>query len=648
MRKTQITRAVVAACTLLLTLAVAMSGASSAAAADYSNLNPGGPASLAEKVPVNIVFVGYEPGQVDAAAFLAALPKTYKPVVRSRLWYGVTEYLGLNYSFDYKTVFADQAYEDAFFGTLSSLAVKQSAVDGLTRTLFQEQYNAQAKNVLDVGENYFVDAPSVEKWLYQHPAAGIDAARDTIVFVNWWGRSDFKFHTYTKFGEPDPDTGYDFGKNRQSRKLIAWGGTSAADEETGFGAASRTWFYDLSAGPESWTDNWNVDDADVDGDGQADYRMPPVWEYFATGGYHPASALTGDLAKIARYVAINLLFTPSPLYPPRITPNAQPATINVDLNTYEGWNGVDASAQYLKNNLIVHELSELDPAGISADNQDLLFADQAKNCYQLWLNGNKCYPDRPYPGDANLFLYHALNQPLWRDGGGEYEGGIFNFATAENRAGGPLGFADDNWADGTQSGVFSFVSPGVVAAGYGLSTTEIHEFGHHIGMSHPHDGYDYETGGDYGPGGDTYFANSGDESNSMMSYIDLNWDFSQFDLDNMNRYQAAAHIANANAIAADVLASPNAKAASADLRSADAEIGLAKTALANHDYEGAFAHAKSAYGYVRAGAAKAGVQVTAGNNGWSVKPTVKPGKGPNKKVYSYKDFYGTGTKRGQP
>jgi hypothetical protein len=47
--------------------------------------------------------------------------------------------------------------------------------------------------------------------------------------------------------------------------------------------------------------------------------------------------------------------------------------------------------------------------------------------------------------------------------------------------------------------------------------------GHHIGMSHPHDGYDSATGVDYGPEDAFFFAWAGDESNSMMSYIDLNW-----------------------------------------------------------------------------------------------------------------------------
>ena len=135
---------------------------------------------------------------------------------------------------------------------------------------------------------------------------------------------------------------------------------------------------------------------------------------------------------------------------------------------------------------------------------------------------------------------------------------LFNYVTEDNRDAGILGFADDNYTDGTQSGVFSFLSPAITALGYGLTTTQIHEFGHHIAMSHPHDGWDSEMKIDYGPEGSYYFAWAGDENNSMMSYVDLNWDFSQFDHDNFNRFEAAGYIVNANAIAGNVLASANA------------------------------------------------------------------------------------------
>lgn len=627
----------------LIVIALA-AGTAGAAPSGFTHLDPGGPANLAEQVPVNFVFVGYEPNQVNQAAFLAELPARYDPVVRSRLWYGVTEPLGIHYTFQYRVFYADTAYENAFFNSLASLA------EPAARTLFQDLYNGETRNVLDVGQNHFIDAPTVEKWLIDNPPAGVDTRRNTVFFINWWGRSNFKFHVYTKFGEADPDTGYDFGVIRASRKIIAWGGTTPDDEESGLGARGvrRVWFYDLSAGPEAWTDNWNVDDADVDGDGRADYRMPPIWEYLTPRGFRSASALSSDLGKVARYVAINLLFTSSPLYPPALTPERIPASINLDLNTYEGWRGVNASEQYQTTSLLRQEVGELHRISYSFDKQDIPFQGEAQNCYQLWLNDNPCYPNRPYPGFANLFLYNALNIETAWDGGGEYEALHFNYATDENRAAGFLGFADDNYIDGTQSFIFNFVSPGVVAAGYGLTTTQIHEYGHHLGMSHPHDGYDSQTGRDYGPEGDFYFAWSGDQSNSMMSYIDLNWDFSQFDRDNANRFLGAGYIRNANVIAANILASPNASAATNDLNRADNEIGRAKAAIAGHDYVATFDRAKRAYDFVRAGAARADVPVLGSGNGWFVLPPTHGGGSPNKKKYAYVDRFGPDTRRSLP
>ena len=175
--------------------------------------------------------------------------------------------------------------------------------------------------MLDVAKNHYIDAPSVERWLIGHAPAGVDTTQDTLFFINWWGRDDFKHHVYTKTNEPDPDTGYNFGVQRESRKIIAWGGTPPTDEENGLAGRARVWFYDLSAGPRSWTDNWNVDDPDLDGNGvrptTACPRSGSTSSRAATGR---RGKLTADLTQIARYVGIDLLFTTSPLYPPALTP----------------------------------------------------------------------------------------------------------------------------------------------------------------------------------------------------------------------------------------------------------------------------------------------------------------------------------------
>jgi hypothetical protein len=372
--------------------------------------------------------------------------------------------------------------------------------------------------------------------------------------------------------------------------------------------------------------------------------LPPIWEYLTAGGYRAASAVTADLARVTRFVAINLLFTSSPLYPPYLSPIRLPGSVNLDVNTYEAWKGVDASQTFQQPALLLDELTELHRLSYSADQQDLAFKQGARNCYQLWLNGNKCYPNRPYPGDANLFLYNALTLSQTRDGGGDYEAMLFNYVTEDNRDSGILGFADDNWVDGTQSGVFSFLTPVIVSLGYGLTTTQIHETGHHIGMSHPHDGWDSELGIDYGPEGDAYFAWSGDQSNSIMSYIDLNWDFSQFDRDNFNRSHAAGYIVNANAIAEKVLASTNAGLGLGELNAADTEAGLAKASLASHNYAAVFDHARMAYDHARRAAMLASVEVPASDNGWIVAPAVR-GRSPVGRTYTHVDRFGPGTKR---
>jgi hypothetical protein len=602
---------------MVAALAAGISPASgvSASVPRLRHLDPGGPARFREKVPVNLVFVGYERDQVDKQRFLAGLPRSYRPVVRSRLLYGVTERLGIGFTYDYDVTYASSAYERRFFSTLSGLA------EPAPLTALQQQYNDQQHNVLEVTDNHHIDAPTVERWLADHPPAGIDTRRDTIFFVNWYGQPDFKFHVYTKTNEPDPDTGFNFGAELESRKLIAWGGTTPDDEENGLGKLRRVWFYDLSAGPESWTDNWNVDDADVDGDGVPDYRMPPIWEY-TQGGFRSPSALSGDLAKVARHVGINLLFTSSPSYPAELTPPALPHTVNIDANTYEAVPGVDASRRYITPRLALDEISELQPTTrFSYDNQDLPLTGKARECYDLWLPAQDvpCYPDLDYPAFANLFLFNALNLERTQDDAGrvDYELPNFNYATTNAEESGLLGYADDNYRTGTQSFVFNFVSP-VIAEAYGLTTTIIHEDGHHLAMSHPHDGYDSETGVDYEPTGPYYFAWSGDESNTMMSYIDLNWDFSQFDRDNMNRYMAAAFAKNSNRIAADILADPDAGRAADELAAADELLGASKAAFRGHRYLAASFLAKRAYDLVRRGARQAGVPVVGSHEGWQV------------------------------
>jgi hypothetical protein len=513
--------------------------------------------------------------------------------------------MGLEFSYDYNLVYADSAFEDAFFGYLGDIA------EPMPLTVFQEMYNEQTAASLDVDENYAIDAPSVEQWLADNTQdmLGVDTSQHTVFLVNWYGRSDFKFHVYTKTNEVDPDTGENFGL-RDTRAMIAWGGTTPDDEEDGLGSLHRIWFYDLSAGPEAWTDNWNLDDADVDGDGVLDYRMPPVWEYGNTSAYRPFDDLSGDLAKVVRYVALDLLFTPSPLYNPVISAPEIPSEIQLDINVYQGDPGSDGT-DYLDTSLLLDEIGELQPLHeFSIDVEEIPLTGRAAAIYECWATDASCFGKRMFGiAFADLFLFHSDHLLQYIDGDADYEIPIFAYNTTDEFPALALGYADDDWRTGTQSFVFAFDSPGIRDSGYGLTTTLIHEAAHHLGLSHPHDGYDSESGIDFGPSGDFYFAWSGDEVNSMMSYIDLNWDFSQFDRDNMNRYLTAGYLNQANNVLGKIYKSPKAGQVSALLLTADAAAADAIAAFDAMDYAAAAAHAQEAYRLVLEAAAAIKVKV---------------------------------------
>lgn len=605
----RVTRAIVAASALSLLAAPLTLGARPQAPA-LSNLDPGGTVELWQELPVNIVFVGYDEGggamEVDGDAFQEGLASTYDAINRFPAFYGLPADAHVSFTYDYNILFADESFENDFFGFLGGIA------EPADLTLFQEEYNGQDNADLTVTDNHFIDAPSTEQWLANNAgeALGIDTSAYTIFFVNWYGRDDFIHHVYTKTDEADPDTGYNFGELRQTRKIIAWGGTTPDDEESGLGALHRIWFYDLSAGPEAWTDNWNVDDADLDGNGETDYRMPPIWEY-GTDGYRPFDDLSGDLAKVARFVALNLLFTTSPLYKPALSPPDLPNDIQLDINAFDNA-GVNVAALF-DLPLINDELGELKPdVTVSSELTIRDLAGRLERVYNCFAaDENSCFGNRLFNiAFGDLFLYFTDHLLRFLEGDSDYELPIFAFYGAEDlEAGGLLGFADDNWADGTQSYVFAFDDPFLESIGYGFTTTTIHEAGHHVGMSHPHDGYDSELDLDYGPGDAFYFAWSGDESNTIMSYIDLNWDFSQFDRDNMNRYMTATYLNTANAVLKKIYRSPRAGRVSSLLLAADARAGEALAAYDAYDWAAAMLKAEKAYRKVMAAAASIGIPI---------------------------------------
>lgn len=596
-----------------------------AAANGFTTLDPGRAPRLTEEIPVQIVMLGYEQDVVPVEWFREYLTNYARPSDRARTYRTIENYfghsnwtwadvprslvheLGLHYSFDHSVTYADAAYEDRFFDYLLTIGVNESDFTGADVSLMQFLYNQQPSRKFDITDNLVIDPAKVERWLLDNPAPGVDPSRNTVVFVNWWGRDDFRFHEYEVAGEAQSETGVNFAKKLWTTRMIAWGGTGAHDEESSHGRPSRTWFHDLSAGPDWRTGGWVLDDnfGGFGPDPNWQVAFPPVWEY-ALGGAQDRWLLPDALGTIARFVAINLFFAASPLY--GTDTDAQMSDdVELDVTVY---GDVALTPRILR-----EELGDLLGNDPRLELTPAPYAGTPAQCHQNFLDLARCRPETDpstYPVDANFFGSAERELPKWRDRSAGYEAPGFVYQADRVRRW--IAFADENWTDGSRTATHTMLGPTTFARGNGTTTTMVHEYGHHFGVSHSHDGYETE----WGPNGYSannplygvfYFTWVGNEVSSVMSYLDVEGDFSQFDVDNYQRWQAIRHLRAANLIAGDVVKSARASAASAHLSRADASFTAAQAALDAHDYPRVASLAAEGYRHARAAAAAAKVAI---------------------------------------
>jgi len=569
---------------------------------DLAGLRPGEQVVHRVRVPVNLVFVGA--GRADRNEVAAELPAAYEPVVREQVTRGLpSRPIGLRYELDYRFVDAGQPFADRFFAHL-----RYSGRPG-ARTADQQRYNEQEHNRLDVDERVLhIDAPDVERWLNIHgrTALGIDRNAYTVFFVNWYGRADFRFHVYTREDGTDPDTGVAL----PPRELTAWGGDDG-----------RSWFFDPSAGPNAFGGSWNVDDADVDGDGADDYRIPAAWEYHPDGFRDPA-LLSRDFGKVARLVAINQLFTTSPIYDPMVaTPHGGGSKI-VHLHVLQevpGGHGVDLVRQ----SLLRDRLARLQPYhGWQVHLQETNPLDAGtRRTLEIWAHfwregtfpdDRGCWEPLGHPA-AQLFCYFEANRDRFFP---EYGKADHVIPTALIDMSDELlslngGFADHNWRDRTQTYVDITSSPNARATeGLAFTGYAMHEIGHHLGLPHTYDGWDHERTQQYFAAGDSFFVDLGTQAHSVMGNP-ATFDFSRFDVDNAARWEIAGHLNAANALAQVVLDHPRAPTVRRLVEMADREATAAQRRLAAWDYESGARAARRSLEFLRTAAEQLGIEVPA-------------------------------------
>lgn len=569
----------------------------------FAALRPGGLPRLHERVPVNVVLVGFP--DVSATALRGRLPKVSRPHERIPSFYGYEKPLGITYTYAYRFSRPSAAWQDALFRQLRRLGRPHA------RTAQQVAYDDEPARRTTVRDVLAIDAGATEKWLADHPPAGVDTRQDTVFLLDWWGRRDFRFHYYRHANEPVSGTHWEAGA-QDVRALQAWGGSTKDDPESGLGSTRRVWFDDLSAGPDYWTGSFTLA-ADVDGDGLPDRHVVPSWEY---GHAVPRSRLTEDLAGVLRYVAVDTLFTASPLYGLRSQGDVLAGSVDIDMNVAD-LDPQDHRVSYLPGTVARADNGLSPLVRASSDLQVVTAGEQpeAAACLGHYLAISQapvyapqpsCEPQYAYSGYNDLWLYGASHLGTYLDDARrvDREVPVFSYQVADQGAS-CFALADDDHATGTASLVYGTL-PTTCRSYVGNTDIFTHESGHELGMSHPHDGYDYEQDRDFGAYGDTYLAAVGDESSTVMSYLDVDNEYSQFDADNYARWTTAAHLAAVDDIAAQVLGRPAAQAA---LHDADELAVRAARLFTGHDYQGAAAAAREAWKAAVRGALRAGVVI---------------------------------------
>jgi hypothetical protein len=139
--------------------------------------------------------------------------------------------------------------------------------------------------------------------------------------------------------------------------------------------------------------------------------------------------------------------------------------------------------------------------------------------------------------------------------------------------------------------------------------TTIHETGHFVGLSHPHDGYDSTSGIEIVPFGAFNFAWDSDESATPMSYLlgGGSLTFDQFDRDNLSRWQVGRLLDLADTDAAAILNRTRSSQINTQLTQADDDFTRAVAALHRSDWLAAATAAVAGYNEMQQADAGAGV-----------------------------------------
>ena len=204
---------------------------------------------------------------------------------------------------------------------------------------------------------------------------------------------------------------------------------------------------------------------------------------------------------MTRFVGINLLFTTSPLYDPLVAAPGVGGDRIVHINMFED-DPRSLGTDWINTDFIQSQLAALAPYynwQVNLVDRNPI-DERAKRAFMIFAglrDRDDCWNDFGTPF-AELFCFFNLNLDKYVPAYREVDYVVPVFALIPRLPGLMLLVF---WALQMITGQMAhralyskFDSEGFRAAGYGFSTTTVHEVGHHVGLSHPHDGYDFGIG----------------------------------------------------------------------------------------------------------------------------------------------------------
>jgi hypothetical protein len=471
---------------------------------------------------IKVVLVGFDPTTIDQS-YLDWKGNEIQSSVNNLLDTG--NITGVTYDLSYDFVYTSPEFEKALTNYLSSIQEE--------KLLYNPWFRA-------VTHNYLYDANKVQDWLAANNASfgGFPTHGDAFVFANLTSLpsiTETQLNTeaslaatphYYKTAYSDKDLGYTL-QNRQF--TVAWGGDS------------RLWFLDMAAGPEYWT--WSSSDT------APHIPMQLALNLFELNIHTPAGKQW--LTKfVSDYVseAVQNLAVPVYTYQPVYSHTYRIVVNIIDNRTTRERNTVHIEDTYHPE-LVRAAFADLLPyAKIQLETKLISASDDPS--LQAAIIQSTVIP----PSDVGISPYVDL-RPVYkylqehvsdfvgtdRRDSTEYTLPVFAFAFSsaiffgytikwyvaqpDTYNGNFLGISLGDMSIiglaeyGLEEGKHS--QPPQAGKGVGFTQTVIHETGHSLGLIHPHQ-----------------FGSLEDFEASPMSYWGLDYRFSQFDKDAVNRAHA--------------------------------------------------------------------------------------------------------------